>query len=1577
MTIGKEIKVVLTLDDAGFSAKSKVAKDVVKSLETGLNSFGKSVDGAEKGIAGLSNDMGKLNSTFSSIDKTLQTVVAAMEKTANKLDLVGSSATKSLTQLDRAQEKSARVAKETSDAFANSRIAALRSEIESDDKIVSHRADMYRKLKREESDYANQAMAKRLLLETSVGAVQDPGTKRFTSRAPIEADAARLESVATAAGIAALQADEAIKRIQAERQARLQNIEAIKQEVRAATEAANAKRLKGSIEDYVSSKNAEEVKRIKDMRLLADREVAAARQASDSETNRKVAAYQREEAAERRHAELMARQDAAESARLFAREQKAQAQQIAQMWKGIAQAYGGAKVGQGVHKAIDLADDMERQKVMVGALNLPKDEESGLIASSEAMAKNLQFLTTLDAVKSRMSAIASIGYNNADMIDKTLESAVKASNNLQYLGVSHGDMQSTIRNLYGVVEMRQQTGDADATNNTFETMQKIITGTAGKVQTQDMETVLRRLGMGASQLSDKGLINLAAIVDQFKVAGGDGGGAGGGVSTVGTAFKMMQAYSLGKGLSNEAVSQFAGAGVLGTGGLDLSKDSAGVLKDAKHAGFQNADLWLKDPVAAVQSIMPKIIAYTTKDSKNKDKFYQGRDTGDAENQMVAVSMYLARLGITTTASQALMVAGDPRSQHRIEKQAETISNSKGINEVDAAMRDTVGQDLTVVKSQLSDIGTLVGTSLLPPLKAVLGVFTEFLIAGKEWAKDNPITLGISSMASVLGGLVLTARGAIAMFGATGLTGIFSALTGSVGTAATAVTTSLTSWVVFKATVMGTLDWLGAIISKVPYVGAAFNWMGATLGKLAAGFGIANLGIASLGRIVSGVGALLMSWDFGQIIGTWLGGVKVGTETIGEHVQNLFMKIDTGLSAAMLLAKEKWVDFKRFMHLTSEEEHGAEKAEISAEMNALKKKRESLLINNDNSVDNAESRRLGNYKAPSVKEAEAGRKKALENADLDASGSDRKKLQAVVDAASGSGKRADHHADPLTKAIEQAAGKVESQKIKLDALKNDASGIASLEEEVGAEIEGKRKAGDYNKDQNKPVGKDDPRIKQLKEKTFQEKLLEEQIKATTFAHERVVASELESSSAMERLTGDNVNKQTDAFRALERELARAEVRLGAGAKGFNLWASEKAKALDAQARADGLNYSADLSDKTKSNDLSNIENDRVRRAAELELARETEQKKFDMLMETQRKTNEAKVSAVLSSIGSETQRNAKLLQLNEEFEMAQRLQIEKHSDFVKSQAEKDAKEMRTPLEKMAIQWKDSYQQLEDMQTSWASGFVSTITNAMSTGKLEIKDFLKSVMIDIAGAQMKTAIADPLKSVISTGTKAVGDALFGKKGADGASNGAPDQGDNEMAKLARQAAEATVALGDFVSDGTSRAIESLVESAIVDTESAVATSVASVSVDLLAAATEVAVVALWQFATALEVSAVTSAFADGGIMTNDGPVSLRKYANGGIANSPQLALYGEAGPEAYVPLPDGRSIPVTMSGSLGVDGGGGGDQNISISVVVNQDGSDSTSSSNDTSGAWSKVADKIKGVVREELIGQQRPGGLLYK
>ncbi|EOV3130149.1 tape measure protein [Enterobacter hormaechei] len=117
-----------------------------------------------------------------------------------------------------------------------------------------------------------------------------------------------------------------------------------------------------------------------------------------------------------------------------------------------------------------------------------------------------------------------------------------------------------------------------------------------------------------------------------------------------------------------------------------------------------------------------------------------------------------------------------------------------------------------------------------------------------------------------------------------------------------------------------------------------------------------------------------------------------------------------------------------------------------------------------------------------------------------------------------------------------------------------------------------------------------------------------------------------------------------------------------------------------------------------------------------------------------------------------------------------------------------------------------------------------------------------------------------------------------------------------------------------------------------------------------------------------------FAKGGIFGKDGVVPLRAYQKGGIANSPQLALFGEGDMnEAYVPLPDGRSIPVTLNAE-GVKGGGSGVFSpVSIEINVNSDGSVSENSNSE--GAWNKAAQRMKAIALETIAQEKRPGGSL--
>lgn len=111
---------------------------------------------------------------------------------------------------------------------------------------------------------------------------------------------------------------------------------------------------------------------------------------------------------------------------------------------------------------------------------------------------------------------------------------------------------------------------------------------------------------------------------------------------------------------------------------------------------------------------------------------------------------------------------------------------------------------------------------------------------------------------------------------------------------------------------------------------------------------------------------------------------------------------------------------------------------------------------------------------------------------------------------------------------------------------------------------------------------------------------------------------------------------------------------------------------------------------------------------------------------------------------------------------------------------------------------------------------------------------------------------------------------------------------------------------------------------------------------------------------------AAFANGGIMSSRGAVPLKKYANGGIANSPQIALFGEGSrPEAYVPLPDGRRIPVVQQGGGGVN----------VTVNVNGGGSPSVESNAGAGEQGRQLGKTITAVVLQEIQRQKRPGGLL--
>ena len=92
----------------------------------------------------------------------------------------------------------------------------------------------------------------------------------------------------------------------------------------------------------------------------------------------------------------------------------------------------------------------------------------------------------------------------------------------------------------------------------------------------------------------------------------------------------------------------------------------------------------------------------------------------------------------------------------------------------------------------------------------------------------------------------------------------------------------------------------------------------------------------------------------------------------------------------------------------------------------------------------------------------------------------------------------------------------------------------------------------------------------------------------------------------------------------------------------------------------------------------------------------------------------------------------------------------------------------------------------------------------------------------------------------------------------------------------------------------------------------------------------------------------------------------YASGGISDGP--SIFGESGPEAAVPLPDGRSIPVSLKG-----GGGAITNNISVTVPANAGGGNV--SYEQVRKQAQMIADSIRAEIDKALAKHLRPGGML--
>ncbi|HBR1190652.1 TPA: tape measure protein [Klebsiella pneumoniae] len=351
---------------------------------------------------------------------------------------------------------------------------------------------------------------------------------------------------------------------------------------------------------------------------------------------------------------------------------------------------------------------------------------------------------------------------------------------------------------------------------------------------------------------------------------------------------------------------------------------------------------------------------------------------------------------------------------------------------------------------------------------------------------------------------------------------------------------------------------------------------------------------------------------------------------------------------------------------------------------------------------------------------------------------------------------------------------------------------------------------------------------------------------------------------------------------------------------------------------------------------------------------------------------------------------------------------------------------TETQKMALEYEDVAGQIETVWSNAFSSMTDTITDFIMDGKASFSDFARSIVKDIASIIVKSQITAPLMNMMGMGTNGAGNTgnIAGamlNQGVSLVSSGGAGVNVNNGDKSIGQSAKETSAGISQMSTATENAnsgLSGMVSSAWNSTKSFLGLGTAtgnqtkaiganiltmnnlsSVAAGLTAVfasmgASSTSSKGRWLNFGMSMVSAATSvwagslasgggsggsggavAHANGGVFGPNGVVPLKTYSKGGIATTPQLALFGEGRDnEAYVPLPDGRSIPVTMTGNIG---GGGTIAPVAINISVNSDGSSSTSGSDADGRGWNDAAQRIKNIVLETITQEKRPGGSLNK
>lgn len=665
--------------------------------------------------------------------------------------------------------------------------------------------------------------------------------------------------------------------------------------------------------------------------------------AQEKKTQAREASQQAKQLArETAQAEKQAAKDVLATQRQAHKDLMAMKREELQMHKDMAAlAAGAATVGatkQGVHQI----ENYQNVDTRVKAINLSTAEEERFRQKAWDMSADQKYLSRTDAMQTRLDALTAIGYNKEATIDKTVESAARNAYIMRSLGYEIAEFSDVVKNLYGFAEARQVMDDPNEVNRSFDVARRMGVASGGKIKMADVETVARNIGDLRQTMSAEGWVRLAAVMEQFKTAGG-GNGGGGGVASVGTIFKMMSLYASGKPLTNGAAMKLLGADVMNEAYADGTSQefkntqaaNTAFVKAVKFAGFKDVESMSKDPVQFFTGLRGQMLDYMMQDSQFKGFF--GADAKkhsytkdgkmiDADGNQVAqrkqddienaaFKRFFAQMGLSNKAIDGMLLTTNRAFAERSYHAADTALNSKDEYQMMEDLSHNWKANMDALKASMADFAVTF-EPLLRQLSVVPKAMSDIVRGMSEFGKENP---AIASLGLLTAGFAILKVAAAAALGPIGLVWRLLGTKKTLEVASTgakafgAGLTTVATAAVGAATAVGSLGGVaGKAKSEMDSTGKSASNMGA---KSKQGFLDLIVGATSgatgvkgavgsimrvLGLLLNWAGWLALAGMVGWAVGKWISDMKVGGLTIGEHTQNLmnnlrFMWTDTFLA----------------------------------------------------------------------------------------------------------------------------------------------------------------------------------------------------------------------------------------------------------------------------------------------------------------------------------------------------------------------------------------------------------------------------------------------------------------------------------------------------------------------------------------------------------------------------------------------------------------------------------------------------------------------------------------------------------